>query len=71
MGTTRLRKFVSAIVMGTAIPVLHYTGMAAASFTISNSTPDLSHSVTVLILGAVGVARNNLGSGNCRPHFGA
>ena len=29
------RKILSAVVMGAAIPVMHYTGMAAASFTAS------------------------------------
>ena len=34
------RKVASALVMGAAIPVMHYTGMAAASFTPSNMVPD-------------------------------
>ena len=32
---TSWRKIVSALVMGSAIPVMHYTGMRAASFTAS------------------------------------
>ncbi|MDT7817675.1 MAG: hypothetical protein QOJ42_7591, partial [Acidobacteriaceae bacterium] len=37
-------KIASAIVMGAAIPIMHYTGMAAATFTVA--TPALSHSDT-------------------------
>src|SRR4030088_168133 len=36
-------KLGGAVVMGAAIPVMHYTGMAAASFTPSRVLPDLSH----------------------------
>jgi len=54
--TRRLRKIASAIVMGAAIPIMHYTGMAAASFTLSDQAPDLSHAVTISTLGMVGIA---------------
>jgi diguanylate cyclase (GGDEF)-like protein/PAS domain S-box-containing protein len=54
--TTRLRKIASAIVMGAAIPIMHYTGMAAASFSASDAAPDLSNAVAVSTLGVVGVA---------------
>jgi diguanylate cyclase (GGDEF)-like protein/PAS domain S-box-containing protein len=54
--TTRLRKIASAIVMGAAIPIMHYTGMAAASFSASHAAPDLSNAVAVSTLGVVGVA---------------
>jgi PAS domain S-box-containing protein len=50
------RKIASALVMGAAIPVMHYTGMAAASFTVSDVPPDLSHAVNVSTLGMVGIA---------------
>ena len=50
-----LRKMGSAGVMGAAIPVMHYTGMAAASFTASASVPDLSHAVGISTLGVVGI----------------
>jgi diguanylate cyclase (GGDEF)-like protein/PAS domain S-box-containing protein len=50
------RKILSAVVMGAAIPVMHYTGMAAATFTVSNVAPDLSHAVNVSALGTVGIA---------------
>ena len=42
------RKILSAVVMGAAIPVMHYTGMAAATFTVSDVAPDLSHAMNVL-----------------------
>src|SRR5229473_5604514 len=36
-------KVACAVVMGAAIPVMHYTGMAAARFAPSTVTPDTSH----------------------------
>ena len=42
--------------MGAAIPVMHYTGMAAASFTRSGMTVDLSHAVSISTLGTAGIA---------------
>ena len=50
------QKIASALVMGAAIPIMHYTGMAAASFTVSSEVPDLSHAIQVSTLGAAGVA---------------
>lgn len=41
------RKIGSALVMGAAIFVMHYTGMAAARFVPSAVLPDLSHSVSI------------------------
>lgn len=49
------RKITSAVVMGAAIPVMHYTGMAAASFMPSATAPDLSHAVSISALGATGI----------------
>jgi len=50
------RKMLSALVMGAAIPVMHYTGMAAASFTPSTSAnQDLSHAINVSSLSVVGI----------------
>jgi diguanylate cyclase (GGDEF)-like protein/PAS domain S-box-containing protein len=54
--TKRLRRAASAIVVGSAIPIMHYTGMAAASFTDSNVAADLSHAVDVSTLGMIGIA---------------
>lgn len=50
-----LQKIASAALMGAAIPVMHYTGMAAASFTASGEAPDLSHAVSVSSLGITGI----------------
>lgn len=49
------RKAVSALIMGGAIPTMHYTGMAAASFTTSVIAPDLSHVVDISSLGIAGI----------------
>jgi NO-binding membrane sensor protein with MHYT domain len=49
------RKLGSACVMSAAICAMHYTGMAAATFTSSGTEPDLSHSVTVSSLGTSGI----------------
>jgi PAS domain S-box-containing protein len=49
-------KLTGAVVMGAAIPVMHYTGMAAASFTASDMPTDLSHAVSISILGTSGIA---------------
>jgi len=54
-GMTPFRKFGSAVVMGIAIPVMHYTGMAAASFTASATAPELSHAVSISTLGIVSI----------------
>jgi PAS domain S-box-containing protein len=49
-------KLGGAVVMGAAIPVMHYTGMAAASFTPSVMPADLSHAVSISTLGTAGIA---------------
>ena len=49
-------KLAGAVVMGAAIPIMHYTGMAAASFTPSGMQPDLSHAVSISTLGIAGIA---------------
>jgi len=55
MGIGR-EKLAGAVVMGAAIPVMHYTGMAAASFTPSGLPADLSHAVSISTLGTAGIA---------------
>jgi two-component system, sensor histidine kinase and response regulator len=40
-------KLAIAVVMGLAIPVMHYTGMAAVSFMATGVAPDLSQSVDI------------------------
>jgi PAS domain S-box-containing protein len=49
-------KLAGAVVMGAAIPVMHYTGMAAASFTPSGMPTDLSHAISISALGTGGIA---------------
>ena len=49
-------KLAGAVVMGAAIPVMHYTGMAAASFTSSVMSVDLSHAVSISTLGTAGIS---------------
>jgi len=49
-------KLAGAVVMGAAIPVMHYTGMAAASFTPSGMPVDLSHAVSISTLGTAGIS---------------
>jgi PAS domain S-box-containing protein len=43
-------KCASALIMGVAIPVMHYTGMAAVTFTATGAAPDLSRSVSISAL---------------------
>jgi PAS domain S-box-containing protein len=49
-------KLAGAVVMGAGISVMHYTGMAAASFTASGMPADLSHAVGISTLGTAGIA---------------
>ena len=56
------RKVFSAIVMGAAIPVMHYTGMAAASFMPAATAGDLSHALSISSLGMAGIIRRHSSS---------
>ena len=47
----RLLKIISSVIMGLAIPVMHYTGMAAVTFMPTNETPDLSNALNTSVLG--------------------
>ncbi len=49
------RKAASAMLMGSGISIMHYTAMAAASFTGSEEAPDLSHTVSISSLGTAGI----------------
>ncbi|MGB7281997.1 MAG: MHYT domain-containing protein [Candidatus Acidiferrum sp.] len=50
------RKVLSALAMGAAVAAMHYTGMAAASFTSSSSAKgDLAHALDVTSLGTTGI----------------
>jgi two-component system sensor histidine kinase/response regulator len=51
------RKTACAIVMGLAIPIMHYLGMAAVSFVHGTSAPpEMRHSVAISDLGAASIA---------------
>jgi PAS domain S-box-containing protein len=54
------RKLGSALLMGSAIPIMHYTGMAAVSFVPAASAGDLSHSVAISSLGIVAIASTTI-----------
>src|SRR3979409_429404 len=49
-------KLAGAVVMGAAIPVMHYTGMAAASFTPSGMPADMTYAGIISTLGTAGIA---------------
>jgi two-component system sensor histidine kinase/response regulator len=51
----RWRKVLSAVVMGAAIPVMHYTGMAAVTFVPMAGAPDLSHALAISSLGITSI----------------
>jgi two-component system sensor histidine kinase/response regulator len=50
------RKFGSALLMGIAIPTMHYTGMAAVVFVPLTLVPDFRNSLAISSLGVAGVA---------------
>jgi PAS domain S-box-containing protein len=52
---TSWRKAFSALGMGSAIPLMHYTGMWAVSFQASNVAPDASNAVGISELGAAAI----------------
>ncbi len=49
------KKLASAILMGAAIPIMHYTGMAAVTFEPTGSAPKLTHSVQISELGIAAI----------------
>jgi PAS domain S-box-containing protein len=51
----RLRKLASAVLMGAAIPSMHYTAMAAVRFTPSVEIVRVSHAIDIPSLGVVAV----------------
>jgi signal transduction histidine kinase len=54
------RKFGSALLLGAAISVMHYTGMAAVTFMRWDVPPDLSHAVPIDDLGIIGIGTANV-----------
>jgi len=55
----RLRKVGSALLLGAAISIMHYIGMASASFVSSAAVPDLSYATSISDLGIVGISTAN------------
>jgi diguanylate cyclase (GGDEF)-like protein/PAS domain S-box-containing protein len=52
------RKIVSALVMGSAIPLMHYTGMWAATFNASTA-PDLTNAIGISRLGMFAITASS------------
>jgi two-component system, sensor histidine kinase and response regulator len=50
------RKIASALLMGAAVSVMHYTGMASANFAHTVVSPDFTHAVSISSLGTAGIA---------------
>ena len=46
----RLFKIGTAVIMGLAIPVMHYTGMASVSYMPMTAPPDLSYAIDISVL---------------------
>jgi len=49
------RKLTGALIMGLAIPVMHYTGMAAVSFMPTQVAPVIPHALSISSLGVTGI----------------
>jgi len=56
---THRRKIVSALIMGCAIPLMHYTGMWAASFGRSDSMPNLTHAIGISAIGVLAIGASS------------
>ena len=56
---TSRRKIISALVMGSAIPLMHYTGMWAATFYPSGVAPDLTHAIGIPTLGVAAISTSS------------
>jgi diguanylate cyclase (GGDEF)-like protein/PAS domain S-box-containing protein len=54
------RKIISALVVGTAIALMHYTGMWAASFRSTGIAPDLAHSVGISAISILAISTSTL-----------
>jgi NO-binding membrane sensor protein with MHYT domain len=54
------RKVASALVMGSAIPVMHYTGMWAAHFMPTDVPVDVSNAVSISSIGITAIAASSL-----------
>jgi signal transduction histidine kinase len=49
------RKHGSALLRGSANPVMHYTAMAVTTFTLSGYLPDISHAVSISLIDTLGI----------------
>jgi diguanylate cyclase (GGDEF)-like protein/PAS domain S-box-containing protein len=56
--TTR-RKIAAALVMGSAIPLMHYTGMWAATFHSSGVAPDLNDAIGISTIGVAAICASS------------
>jgi diguanylate cyclase (GGDEF)-like protein/PAS domain S-box-containing protein len=54
------RKVISAVVMGSAIPLMHYTGMWAATFHPSKMAPNLVNTISISTIGLVAITASSL-----------
>ena len=54
------RKFIGAIALGSAIPLLHYTGMWAATLHASGIAADLTYAIRVSQVGAIAICAISL-----------
>ncbi|MGA9510930.1 MAG: diguanylate cyclase [Candidatus Sulfotelmatobacter sp.] len=55
-----LRKAINALVMGSAITLMHYTGIRAAKFFPSAIAPDLAHSVGISTISILAISTSTL-----------
>jgi NO-binding membrane sensor protein with MHYT domain len=53
--SSKLLKAVASVTMGIAIPIMHYTGMAAVSYRSMPGSPDLSSSMEISALGYMAI----------------
>jgi diguanylate cyclase (GGDEF)-like protein/PAS domain S-box-containing protein len=53
---TSWQKVVGALVMGSAIPLMHYTGMWAATFHPSGAASDLTHAIGISTIGIAAIS---------------
>jgi diguanylate cyclase (GGDEF)-like protein/PAS domain S-box-containing protein len=57
---TTLNKITAALVMGSAIPLMHYTGMWAATFHSSDIAVDLTHAISISTIGIAAISASAL-----------
>jgi diguanylate cyclase (GGDEF)-like protein/PAS domain S-box-containing protein len=56
---TSWRKVIGALVMGSAIPLMHYTGMWAATFHASGVGVDLTHTIGISMIGITAISASS------------